>query len=300
MVIGLEGREGAPLRRIRLRWRAQEKCLPESKARNPDDVPAGLAPYPAILARQQWIDRRDACRRAMQETVAGLDDAHWLDRLIGSAHGIDFKILRCAVALARHQHFGRAAIALGISQPALSRRIATLERQLGIRIFERSPGVVVATPAGREILVMADELVTRASALSTKLDIMRSGRAGRLRLVAGAFVADVAVNAAVTSLIVANPMIQLEFFEADWLSAVGLVMTDRVDLAILDTTRLTNMPSLRFEPIGHLTGEYICRGGHPLLAQENPRPEDVRQYPMVLPRISREHAGWLQGIDTLA
>ena len=49
---------------------------------------------------------------------------------------IDLKLLQYAVILAKHRHFGRAAAALQISQPTLSRNIAALEKQLGMRVFE--------------------------------------------------------------------------------------------------------------------------------------------------------------------
>ena len=65
---------------------------------------------------------------------------------------IDLKLLQYAVVLARHRHFGRAAAALQISQPTLSRNIAGLEKQLGMRVFERSRRDVVATPAGDDVL----------------------------------------------------------------------------------------------------------------------------------------------------
>jgi DNA-binding transcriptional LysR family regulator len=82
---------------------------------------------------------------------------------------IDLKLLQFAVVLARHRHFGRAAAALQISQPTLSRSIAALEKELGVRIFERSRRDIAATPAGGDVLKMADELIVRAEAMSNKL-----------------------------------------------------------------------------------------------------------------------------------
>lgn len=75
---------------------------------------------------------------------------------------VDLKLLQFAVVLARHRHFGRAAAALQISQPTLSRSIAALEKELGARILERSRRDIAATPAGGDVLKMADELITGA------------------------------------------------------------------------------------------------------------------------------------------
>ena len=59
----------------------------------------------------------------------------------------DFK-LRIFLTLARECSFTKAAIALDITQPAVSQNIADLEKSLGTKLFERSRGEVALTPAG--------------------------------------------------------------------------------------------------------------------------------------------------------
>ncbi len=73
---------------------------------------------------------------------------------------MDFSLraLRHAIALARHRHYGRAAAALNISQPALSRSVAALEDVVGVQLFERGRGGVRPTEFGQL-------LVSRGAAL---------------------------------------------------------------------------------------------------------------------------------------
>ena len=59
----------------------------------------------------------------------------------------DFK-LRIFLTLARECSFTKAAISLDITQPAVSQNIAELEKNLGVKLFERSRGEVALTPAG--------------------------------------------------------------------------------------------------------------------------------------------------------
>jgi DNA-binding transcriptional LysR family regulator len=67
--------------------------------------------------------------------------------------------LRYFVAVARHGNFTRAAEALFISQPALSKQIRALERQLRVQLFERQPRDLRLTPAGRELVPHAEQIV---------------------------------------------------------------------------------------------------------------------------------------------
>jgi len=63
---------------------------------------------------------------------------------------ITLRQLRYLSALAKHGHFGRAAEACAVTQPALSMQIRDLERTLGVAVVERRPGEVMLTDVGRE------------------------------------------------------------------------------------------------------------------------------------------------------
>ena len=73
---------------------------------------------------------------------------------------ITLRQLRYFAALARHRHFGQAAKACAVTQPALSMQMRDLEKELGLDLVERCPGNVVLTEAGREIARRADRVLT--------------------------------------------------------------------------------------------------------------------------------------------
>ncbi len=81
---------------------------------------------------------------------------------------IDLRHLRYFTVVAQHLHFGRAALALNISQPPLSRQIRELEERLGVTLFERRSGGIRLTAAG-EVLLNESRRILESVALSFRL-----------------------------------------------------------------------------------------------------------------------------------
>lgn len=73
--------------------------------------------------------------------------------------------LRYLRALAQTGHFGRAAKACHVTQPALSMQVRHLEDMLGVELFERLHGRVMLTQAGREVLRRAHEILAKSQDL---------------------------------------------------------------------------------------------------------------------------------------
>ena len=72
---------------------------------------------------------------------------------------ITLKQLRYLSALARHGHFGKAAKACAVTQPALSMQIQELEAELGVALVERRPGEVAFTEVGLEVARRAERVL---------------------------------------------------------------------------------------------------------------------------------------------
>jgi DNA-binding transcriptional LysR family regulator len=98
--------------------------------------------------------------------------------------GIELRHFLALEAVAREGSFGRAAVALGYTQSAVSQQIATLERIVGQRLVERpgGPKPVSLTEAGRLLLTHADAIAARVAAAQADLTALGEGQAGTLQV----------------------------------------------------------------------------------------------------------------------
>jgi DNA-binding transcriptional LysR family regulator len=92
--------------------------------------------------------------------------------------------LEFLIALAREQHFGRAAEACGVSQPTLSGGIKTLEDSLGVLLVQRGSRFLGFTPEGERVLEWARRIVGDMRAMRQEVDALKRGLAGHLRIAA--------------------------------------------------------------------------------------------------------------------
>lgn len=90
--------------------------------------------------------------------------------------------LEMLIALAQERHFGRAAEALGITQPTLSAGIKQLEDHLGVKLVERGSRFGGLTTEGQRALVMARKIVGDSRRLRDEMQAKRDGLTGQIRL----------------------------------------------------------------------------------------------------------------------
>ncbi|MFI1017152.1 LysR family transcriptional regulator [Streptomyces sp. NPDC020965] len=107
------------------------------------------------------------------------------------AHRVpDLGALELLIAVARHGSLGRAARDLGISQPAASGRISSMERRLGLALVDRSPRGSRLTEAGVLVTDWARRVVEAAEAFDVGTQALRGRRETRLRVAASMTIAE--------------------------------------------------------------------------------------------------------------
>lgn len=191
---------------------------------------------------------------------------------------LTMKHLRYFEALARHRHFGRAAEASAISQPALSLQIKELEDILGAPLVERGPRQIRLTALGEEFTLRAREVLRSVDELASLARASTGPLAGRLRLGIIPTVAPYFLPQLIRRLARHFPDLDLRPREAVTQRLVRDLAEGRLDLAVVALP--VSEPSLTEHPL--FDEEFLLV--RPLAQSANPVPrlDDLADMPLLL------------------
>ncbi|WP_205696751.1 LysR family transcriptional regulator [Conexibacter sp. SYSU D00693] len=186
---------------------------------------------------------------------------------------LDLHKLRSFVAVAEELHFRRAAERLHLAQPAVSRQVAALERELGVALLERDKRSVTLTPAGEQLLGDARSLL--ASADGVRRRVQRAGR-GRHHLVVG-FRAGIVPTATIAAFGAEHPDVQVDVRRMEWDDQEQLILSGRVDIGFVRAP--LRREGLRLEPLFSEPRLVALRADHPLADRRRLRHGELADQP---------------------
>jgi DNA-binding transcriptional LysR family regulator len=208
---------------------------------------------------------------------------------------LDLTLVSHALAIARHGNYARAASELGVTPPTLSRHIASLEQQLGIRLFDRGRSGAVPTTLGREVLNQAQSLLAGAQRLEREVAMLRGLEVGQLSIGAGIYPSYLSVGRALGRLSAKHPGLQVEVIAGDWQSMIEQVLSASLDLAVAELSGPAEDERLSVEPLPRHPGAFFCRAGHPLLQERDLTLEMIFQYPYAGTKLAARAIAQLKG-----
>jgi len=206
---------------------------------------------------------------------------------------MELRHLRVFVAVAEELHFGRAAIRLHLTQPAVSGHIRQLEAELGVRLLRRGTRHVALTEPGGVFFEDARRIVTRADAATTSVRSWQRGNNPRLRI---GYVEDAFPRALPDALrrmasTAAAPQVQLTRGDPEGL--ITQVRDDALDAAIVSLP--ASVGGLRVEAFGYEHAA-IAVGAGPLDGREDEIPIELVAQRVVLARPRRANPGLFDAV----
>ena len=181
--------------------------------------------------------------------------------------------------VAQEGSFARAADLANITQPALSNSIRSLEKRLGLQLFERSERPIRLTPEAREILPRVDAVLFEARNLDQSLENLALGQSGHIRLGMTAVYSTSLGGPIIAEWHNAHPNVKLDLVVQETSALLDGLRDEEFDLIVGDARDLqADTDDLNMIELPAQFGGAYCRAGHPILDILHPLPADLARY----------------------
>lgn len=209
---------------------------------------------------------------------------------------MELRVLRYFLAVAREQSISKAADAVHVTQPTLSRQIMDLEEELGARLFNRSKHnkAVLLTDAGQRLYHYASEIVALADKTTQEFQAECECVDGDIYIGAGETDSIRIIAQAANALSKHHPHLRYHFF-----SGHAETVHDRLDKGLIDFGIFIG--DVYAERYNYITLNAKDRWGvwirkeHPLAAKTHVSPDDLMEIPLFVSaqaQATNELAGW--------
>ena len=190
--------------------------------------------------------------------------------------------LRYFVTLAHLEHYTKAAEILAITQPSLSHAIASLEKELGVKLFEKEGRNVVLTKCGQAFLTDVERALDMLDSSVNKLQMTGSGE-GRIDIVQLRVLSSIIVPGFVKGFLDSKPDKNIYFhFHGSTGMSTDMIqgLKDRkYDVAFC--SMLDHEPLIEFVPIARQELVLVVPNGHPLESRDRIDLKETLEYPQI-------------------
>ena len=199
------------------------------------------------------------------------------------------------LAVSREGSFTAAARAIGVTQPAVTKSIADLERQVGYAIFYRTPGGAIPTESGKAFIARAGRIVEDTHELLTNREGTDDPYAGVLRIgIAPAAMEWQAVDA-IELLLKRHPSVRLETSGGSFERTSNQLRNGAIDIAVGLDEAFAGWPELERKTIGMLQSDLFVRKEHPLVGRASVTSADLAKFDFVTLPESKPYGDIVRG-----
>jgi DNA-binding transcriptional LysR family regulator len=195
---------------------------------------------------------------------------------------MDLAALNAFIAIAETGSFSEAGERLHLTQPAVSKRIASLEHQLSVRLFDRLGREVSLTEAGRALLPRAYQILNVLEDTRRALTNLTGEISGRLTLATSHHIGLHRLPPLLRAFTRAHPQVALDIQFLDSEVAYDEILHGRAELAVITLAPETREP-VRAVPVWDDPLDFVAAPEHPLASNGEVSLADVAHHPAVFP-----------------
>ena len=195
---------------------------------------------------------------------------------------MDIDDLHAFISVARHGSFSIAAGNLHLTQPAVSKRIAALERQLDTRLFDRIGRRIILTEAGHTLLSRAEKILADVDDTRRAITNLAGEVHGRLSVATSHHIGLHRLPPILRQFTRKHPQVQLDLCFMDSEAACRAVIQGELELAVV-TLPFEQVPDLILTPVWRDPLALVSATDHPLCRHTRLTLAQLGDYPAILP-----------------
>ena len=199
---------------------------------------------------------------------------------------MDTQNLKAFQAVAERGSFSAAAAQLHLTQPAVSKRIAALEQQLGCRLFDRIGRRISLTEAGRALQPRARHILQEVADARRLIADLEGHVGGRLSLATSHHIGLHRLPAVLRQFSRQYPAVTLDLDFLDSEKAADAVLQGQVELAVITLGPPAHEGQLISHGIWPDPLAFVCAPDHPLRSRDGIDLAQLAQYPAILPDLN--------------
>jgi DNA-binding transcriptional LysR family regulator len=207
---------------------------------------------------------------------------------------MDLRHYEHIIALAENGNFRKAAEAVHISTPALTKSIQKSEEFFDVKLFDRTRTGVTPTPFGEIIVRKARVLLKDAGEISSDVQSLMKMESGRVRVACGMYAAESLMGNALARFIPGYPGVRVEVTISNFEEMIQMLTDREIDFFVsvypqhLKFSKSVEVVDLETEDL-----VWFCRPRHPLLNKKKITISEIASFPLFFPSLTKPINEWI-------
>jgi len=207
---------------------------------------------------------------------------------------MDLRHYEHIVALAEHKNFRKAAEAIHISTPALTKSIQKSEEFFNVKLFDRTHSGAIPTPFGETVVRKARMLLKDAVDITSDVKSLIKMETGHVMVGCGIYAAEALMGNALVQFMAKYPGVRVKVKITTLDDMIQMLTNKEIDFFVavypenLKFSKMVSVTDLASEDL-----VWYCRPGHPLLKKKKVALSDLAAFPFICPTLTQPLHEWL-------